>query len=155
VIRTTEGLAIARRTLPAGAAGHAMSLAFNAAIFDMDGVLTRTAQLHAAAWKALFDDLLRRREGDAFRPFDEQADYRAYVDGKPRRAGIRSFLRARGITLDDAAQQALAQRQDALFERALRAQGVETFESSLALVRALRERGVKTAVVTSSSVACR
>jgi beta-phosphoglucomutase family hydrolase len=127
-----------------------VSLAFDAAIFDMDGVLTRTARLHAAAWKALFDDLLRRREGEGFRPFDEQADYRAYVDGKPRREGVRSFLRARGIDLDGAAQQALAQRKDALFERALHAQGVETFASSLALVRALRERGVKTAVVTSS-----
>lgn len=79
----------------AGAKGCAMTLRFDAAVFDMDGVLTRSSRLHAAAWKALFDDLLRKREGEAFRPFDAQADYRAYVDGKPCRKGVRSFLRAR------------------------------------------------------------
>lgn len=127
-----------------------MSLAFQAAVFDMDGVVTRTAQLHAQAWKALFDEMLHARDGEAFRPFDAGADYRDHVDGKPRIEGVRSFLRARGITLDDAAQQALAQRKDGLFAQALQAQGVQTFASTLDLVGVLRERGIRTALVTSS-----
>ena len=76
--------------------------AFRAVIFDLDGVVTRTAKVHAAAWKRLFDDYLRDhsdRLGEPFRPFDIQADYRAYVDGKPRYDGVRSFLESRGIQL--------------------------------------------------------
>lgn len=126
------------------------ALSFQGAVFDMDGVVTRTAQLHAQAWKALFDEMLRSRDGETFRPFDDQADYRAHVDGKPRIEGVRSFLRARGVTLDDAAQQALAQRKDALFAQALEARGVQTFASTLELVGALRDRGIRTALVTSS-----
>lgn len=78
-------------------------LGFQAAIFDMDGVITRTASLHAAAWKELFDDLLRRTTpaGQTYRPFDERGEYRAYVDGKPRMEGVRSFLRARQLTLPE------------------------------------------------------
>ena len=70
-----------------------MGFAFRAAIFDMDGVITRTAGVHAAAWKDVFDDLLRRRarDGEPYQPFDARAEYRAYVDGKPRREGVRSF----------------------------------------------------------------
>ena len=73
---------------------------FNAAIFDMDGVVTRTARLHARAWKELFDEVLRRRAPDQTQ-FDERADYRTYVDGKPRLEGVRSFLRARAIALPE------------------------------------------------------
>lgn len=129
-----------------------MSLSFQAAIFDMDGVITRTAGLHAAAWKELFDDLLRRQAGDgeAYRPFDERSEYRAYVDGKPRREGVRSFLRVRKITLSKEDEEDLARRKDELFERRLHEQGVETFASTVALIEALRARGVKTGVVTSS-----
>jgi alpha,alpha-trehalose phosphorylase len=125
---------------------------FGAAIFDMDGVVTRTARLHAAAWKELFDDFLRQRagEGTQFQPFDERSDYRAYVDGKPRREGVRSFLRARRVAFSEADEEALASRKNALFERRLEAQGVEIFASSIALIEALRAQGVKTAVVTSS-----
>ena len=129
-----------------------MSGGLAAAIFDMDGVVTRTAQLHAAAWKELFDDFLRprAREGAPFQPFDERADYRAYVDGKPRREGVRSFLRARQVVFSEADEEALASRKNALFERRLQEQGVETFGSTIVLIEALRARGVKTAVVTSS-----
>lgn len=129
-----------------------MSLSFQAAIFDMDGVITRTAGLHAGAWKELFDDLLRRQasDGEAYRPFDERSEYRAYVDGKPRREGVRSFLRARKITLSKEDEEDLARRKDELFERRLHEQGVETFASTIALIEALRARGVKTGVVTSS-----
>lgn len=126
-----------------------MSAGFGAGIFDMDGVITRTARLHAGAWKELFDAFLEER-GGAFKPFDERGEYRAHVDGKPRLEGVRSFLRARGIELGEQEQAALAARKDALFERRLRESGVETFASTLRLVEALRSRGVKTGVVTSS-----
>ena len=129
-----------------------MGSSFQAAIFDMDGIITRTAGLHAAAWKELFDDLLRgrARDGAPYRPFDEHAEYRAYVDGKPRREGVRSFLRARQITLTEAEEEDLARRKDALFEKRMRAQGIETFASTLTLIEALRARNVKIGVVTSS-----
>jgi beta-phosphoglucomutase family hydrolase len=129
-----------------------MGVSFQAAIFDMDGVITRTADLHAAAWKELFDDFLRGRAqaGEPYQPFDEKAEYRAYVDGKPRREGVRSFLRARGIALGEEEQEQLASRKDALFERRLREQGVKTFASTVHLIEALRALGVKTGVVTSS-----
>ena len=119
------------------------------AIFDMDGVVTRTARLHAAAWKELFDAFLARR-GGGLAPFDEKAEYLAYVDGKPRLEGVRSFLRARGISLPAEEEARLAQGKDALFERRLREEGVATFPSTLALVESLRGIGVKTGVVTSS-----
>lgn len=120
-----------------------------AAIFDMDGVITRTAHLHAKAWKQLFDAFLQER-GRAFEPFDAHAEYRALVDGKPRIEGVRSFLRARGIELGEKEQAALAKRKDALFEQQLAAQGVEAFSSTLHLVQELRDRGVRTGMVTSS-----
>ena len=75
-----------------------------ACLFDLDGVLTKTAKVHAAAWQRMFDDYLRaraERTGDAFRPFDPGADYNEYVDGKPRYDGVRSFLQSRGIELPD------------------------------------------------------
>lgn len=126
-----------------------VSASYGAAIFDMDGVITRTARLHAEAWKDLFDNFLAER-GGAFEPFDARAEYRAYVDGKPRIEGVRSFLRARGLELGEEEQAALAARKDALFERRLREQGVGTFASTLRIVQALRDLGVKTGVVTSS-----
>ena len=128
--------------------GHSVA----AAIFDLDGVITRTAQLHAAAWKALFDDFLQRHAppGQALRPFDAQEDYLAYVDGKPRREGIRSFLASRGIEANEQAQEELAQAKNALFERRLEEEGVATFASTLDLIKSMRVAGVKTAVVSSS-----
>lgn len=130
--------------------GGPLTPSFQAAVFDMDGVVTHTAALHAAAWKRVFDELLRKRDGDSFHPFDERHEYRAYVDGKPRLDGVRGFLRARGITLDGDAESALAQRKDAEFERAMREQGVEPFATTLALIRALRDHGVRLGLVTSS-----
>ena len=70
-----------------------------ACLFDLDGVLTQTAKVHAAAWKQMFDEFLRKRDGDDFKPFDAHDDYDEYVDGKPRADGIRSFLESRGIEL--------------------------------------------------------
>src|SRR5947199_7376863 len=68
-------------------------------LFDLDGVLTQTAKVHAAAWKQMFDDYLRAREGEQFEPFDPVPDYDEYVDGKPRCDGVRSFLESRNIRL--------------------------------------------------------
>lgn len=128
----------------------------------MDGVVTRTAELHAAAWKELFDDYLRERRSrgqPAFRPFDPEADYLAYVDGRPRYEGVRSFLASRGIELpfgspDDKPGSdtlcALGNRKDALFERRLHGLGAEPYRSTVALIETLRSRGVRTSVVTSS-----
>lgn len=133
-----------------------------AVIFDMDGVVTRTAHLHAAAWKEMFDEFLQQRaraEGKPFRPFDVNSDYLTYVDGKPRNAGVESFISAREIRIPlgepDDPQTAdtiygLAKRKDALFDRLLKQQGVSVFPSSVALIEALRAQGLKTGIVTSS-----
>ena len=139
-----------------------MASGLAAAIFDMDGVVTRTAELHAAAWKAVFDEVLRARaaaHGVPFRPFDEISDYLSYVDGRPREGGVRSFLRARGIempegTADDELDlttiQAIAKRKDALFEQTLRREGARVYDSTVALISALRAVGIRTGIVTSS-----
>jgi beta-phosphoglucomutase family hydrolase len=124
----------------------------HAAIFDMDGVITRTAELHAAAWKEVFDEVLCRHAPDrqSFQAFDAHADYLKYVDGKPRRDGVLSFLQARGIFLPEEEVEEIAQRKDARFESLLREKGIQTFASTLDLISKLRGQGVKTAVVTSS-----
>ncbi len=133
-----------------------------ALLFDLDGVLTRTATLHAASWKRLFDEYLSarsKRTGEPFVPFDLVDDYRRYVDGKPRYDGVRSFLAARGVTLpwgspsDPPTRETvcgLGNRKDGYFEQALRERGVETFPEAIALVRDARANGMKTAVVSSS-----
>lgn len=140
---------------------------YDAVLFDLDGVLTSTASLHAAAWKKLFDAVLEQRArdtGQAFVPFDPDADYRRYVDGKPRLDGVRSFLEARGIRLPigtpaDApgapTLHGLAKLKDDYFVQSLEEHGVELYEPSIALVRALRARGIRTAVVSSSKNARR
>jgi len=135
---------------------------FDAVLFDLDGVLTRTASVHAAAWKRLFDEFLERHaaeSGRAFVPFDAEADYRRFVDGKPREQGVAAFLAARGIELppgaaDDppaaATRHGLGRRKDRYFTQHLERHGVETYDTTLALVRALRAQEVRTAVVSSS-----
>lgn len=135
---------------------------FEAFLFDLDGVLTRTAGLHAAAWKRLFDDHLAAQAagaGGPFESFDIVADYRAYVDGKPRHAGIRDFLASRGFRLpegtprDDASQETvhgLGKRKNRYFLASLEQEGVRVYQPAVALVRQARTLGVKTAVVSSS-----
>ena len=135
---------------------------YDAVLFDLDGVLTPTASLHAAAWKQLFDDFLRaraQRTGEPFVPFDLGSDYPRYVDGKSRQDGVLSFFAARGITLplgdpDDAPGEetvhALGHLKDAYFLQRLRQHGVQPFEGAAELVRTLRMHQVRTAVVTSS-----
>lgn len=135
---------------------------FDGAIFDLDGVLTRTARVHAAAWKAMFDEFLQRRaraQHADFTPFDAEADYSEYVDGKPRYAGVQSFLRTRGIELPYGSPNdgpevetvcGLGNRKNMLFRKMLQEQGVEVYEPAIDLVRRLRAAGLKTAVVSSS-----
>ncbi|MBA3541679.1 MAG: beta-phosphoglucomutase family hydrolase [Deltaproteobacteria bacterium] len=129
-----------------------------ALLFDLDGVLTQTATAHAAAWKQTFDDYLRAR-GEPFLPFDLVADYTRYVDGKPRSAGVRSFLAARGIALPDGTEadppsaetvHALGNRKNELLLQRLRQGPVATYAGSVRYVRAARAGGLKTAVVSSS-----
>ena len=135
---------------------------FGAFIFDLDGVLTQAASLHARAWQQLFDEFLSklvRQTGAAFVPFDREADYRRYVDGKPRLDGILSFLGARGIDVplgepgDEpgrATAHGLANRKDHFFAELLSREGVQVFASALALLRQARRRGVRVAVASSS-----
>ncbi len=118
----------------------------DAVIFDLDGVVTKTAAVHAGAWKETFDPLLASL-GQA--PFNLVADYLRHVDGKPRLQGVRDFLQARGIVASDEQVQALGERKNARF-RALLAGGVDVFPSSIDFIRRLRRRGVRTAVVTAS-----
>ena len=135
---------------------------FDAVIFDLDGVITDTAAVHAAAWKALFDEYLRaraQRDGEAFHPFDADADYRRYVDGKPRDDGVRSFLESRSILLpfgdpEDPSERAtvrsLGSRKNRYFLERLEQLGPRPYPSTLALIRALRGHGFGTAVISSS-----
>ena len=138
---------------------------FDAVLFDLDGVLTRTASVHASAWKKLFDRFLEARAvhaGESFVPFDIATDYPRFVDGKPRYDGVSAFLVSRGIELpwgapDDGPEvqsvSALGNQKDRYFLQHLEQYGVEVYETSIALVRKLRVQGIKTAVV-SSSVNC-
>jgi beta-phosphoglucomutase family hydrolase len=133
-----------------------------ACLFDLDGVLTRTASVHAKAWKRLFDDLLRERSahaGERLAPFDPVRDYDLYVDGKRRDDGTRSFLAARGISLPEGSPddppgaptiRGLGERKNELFLELLRTEGVHVFPGSLRYLRAVRAAGLRSAVVTSS-----
>jgi beta-phosphoglucomutase family hydrolase len=134
-----------------------------ACLFDMDGVLTDTAKLHAAAWKDAFDLFLRAHAahaGEPFRPFDAGADYDTYVDGRPRADGVRSFLGSRGIALpagspsDPPAAETvagLANRKNAIVLRLIRERGVEAYPGSLRFLHVVRDAGLGTAVVSSSA----
>jgi trehalose 6-phosphate phosphatase len=135
---------------------------FDAVIFDLDGVVTRTATVHAAAWKRLFDDYLEERaarEGKPFRPFDADSDYRRHVDGKPRYDGVVSFLESRGISLpygdpgdppDKETTCGLGNRKNRYFTQHLAEHGVDVYESTVELIRDLRAKGVKTAIFSAS-----
>jgi beta-phosphoglucomutase family hydrolase len=134
-----------------------------ACLFDLDGVLTKTAKVHAAAWKEMFDQYLRARAaqtGEDFVPFDQAEDYDTYVDGKPRYDGVRSFLASRGIELpegepsDPASAETvcgLGNRKNEIVLRMIREQGVEAYEGSRRYLEAARDAGLQRAVVSSST----
>ncbi|WP_329523477.1 beta-phosphoglucomutase family hydrolase [Streptomyces jietaisiensis] len=134
--------------------------AIQACLFDLDGVVTRTAVVHAAAWKQTFDEYLRRRDGTDFRPFDKGADYDRYVDGRPRADGVRTFLASRGIHLpegepgdppDRETVHGLGNRKNDLLLELIRTQGVEAYAGTLRYIERARAAGLRTAVVSSSA----
>jgi beta-phosphoglucomutase family hydrolase len=129
-----------------------------ACLFDLDGVLTQTAKVHQAAWKRTFDEFLRDRDPSAAE--FSQDDYNTYVDGKPREDGVRDFLASRGITLpegtdgdpaDAATVRGVATRKNELLLRELDEHGVQVYEGSMRYLRAAKEAGLATAVVTASA----
>jgi beta-phosphoglucomutase family hydrolase len=134
-----------------------------ACLFDLDGVLTQTAKVHAGAWKQMFDEYLRERSertGEPFDDFDRPTDYDEYVDGKPRLDGVRSFLESRGIDLalgspsdppDAETLHGLGNRKNELVLALIREQGVEPYEGSVRFVEAVRELGLPRAVVSAST----
>src|SRR5262249_47304414 len=125
-----------------------------ACLFDLDGVLTQTARVHAAAWKEMFDAFLRERAertGERFVPFDPVVDYDEYVDGKPRYDGVRSFLAARGIQVPETTVRALGDRKNELVLALIEREGVQPYEGSVRYVRAVRDAGLRRAVVSSSA----
>jgi beta-phosphoglucomutase family hydrolase len=134
---------------------------YQAVLFDMDGVLTDTADIHAACWKLMFDEYLpkwAKEHNQPFRPFGIGSDYKLYVDGKPRYSGVRDFLKSRGIVLPEGTPEdpptaetvhGLGNRKNELVNEQLKS-GVEAYPGSVAVLQYLRHLGLKTAVVTSS-----
>jgi beta-phosphoglucomutase family hydrolase len=135
---------------------------YDAVLLDLDGVITNTADLHAACWKQMFDEYLQKRatqRGEAVRPFDLATDYRLYVDGKPRFDGVRDFLKSRGLQLpegspDDPPQSetmgGLGNRKNEMLNKVIEDIGVEPYEGTVRLIHQLRQHEFKIAVVTSS-----
>jgi beta-phosphoglucomutase family hydrolase len=135
---------------------------FDAAIFDMDGVVTQTAVAHAMAWKRMFDEYLHRRaerEHEAFHEFTRAADYLIYVDGRPRYQGVQTFLQSRGIQIPygnpaDAPQAeticGLGNRKNELFNRSLAEEGVQVYDSTIRLIRKMLARDIAVGIATSS-----
>jgi beta-phosphoglucomutase family hydrolase len=134
-----------------------------ACLFDLDGVITQTAKVHAVAWKETFDAYLRERasrHGEPFVPFTK-SDYERYVDGRQRYDGVRAFLASRGIDLPAGAHgdeppdaetvSGLGNRKNELVLTMFRRDGVEAYEGSIRFVRAVREAGLRTAVVSASA----
>lgn len=136
--------------------------AYRAWLFDLDGVLTKTAEVHAAAWKQAFDEFLDEeaiRSGKTFTPFDPAGDYERYVDGEPRADGVRNFLAARDITLSEGTDDdptdartvsGLGNRKNRLVVHVLETKGVVVYNGAVALVKALRAWGTPIAVVSAS-----
>ncbi len=135
---------------------------YDAVIFDLDGVITNTASVHAGAWKRMFDEFLSRhasRNGLPFQAFEIETDYRVYVDGKPRLDGVRSFLQSRGIQLPEGRPEdppdaetihALGRRKNADFLKRIREDGVDVYDSTVNWIHNAKRHGLKTAVISSS-----
>jgi beta-phosphoglucomutase family hydrolase len=134
-----------------------------ACLFDMDGVLTKTALVHNAAWKQTFDDFLRRRSattGEPFVPFDPKDDYQRYVDGRVRADGVRTFLASRHIALPEGdpddppgleTVNGIGNAKNEILLQRIRTDGVQVYPGSVAYLRAARAAGLRTAVVSASA----
>lgn len=139
-----------------------MSMNFKGVIFDLDGVITGTARIHSLAWEAMFNSFLRNHaevNNEPYVPFDPTHDYLKYVDGKPRMEGVKSFLASRDIELpfgelDDIPEQetvcGLGNRKNSLFTEILIKEGPEVFQSSVEFIKALKERGIRIGIASSS-----
>ena len=148
--------------LRAGPERPRLPASVRACLFDLDGVITSTATIHAAAWKQAFDAFLHERpqqSGERLAPFDPAGDYAAYVDGRPRADGVRKFLASRGIRLPEGGVEdtpsaetihGLANRKNELVGRLMERQGVRAYEGSLRFLEAIRAAGLGRALVTSS-----
>jgi beta-phosphoglucomutase family hydrolase len=132
---------------------------FDAVLFDLDGVITATAKVHATCWKKMFDAFLRRRPDESFEPFNIQTDYPIHIDGKLREDGVRSFLMSRAISLPEGdptvppsyeTVHGLGKLKDRMFKEILHDEGVEVYEGAVELVKQLRSQGISTAVVSAS-----
>ena len=135
---------------------------FKSVIFDLDGVITQTARVHAQAWKIVFDEYLRlreKRDGEPFREFTHEGDYLPYVDGKPRYKGVESFLESRGIKISygevsDPPEKeticGIGNRKNLKFREALKKEGAEVYKTSLPLIETLKKAGIKVGVASSS-----
>ncbi len=153
---------ISETTAKAIMRSESSNLHFAAGIFDLDGVLTHTASLHARAWKRMFDQYLQQvstHTGQSFVPFNTDDDYRIYVDGKPRYQGVKSFLESRGIELQFGEPEedpetdticGLGNRKNLIYKELLQNEGVEVFQSTVDLVVALRKRGAHIGLMSSS-----
>ena len=131
-------------------------------LFDMDGVITNTADVHAAAWKQTFDELLKEetgRAGETYVPFDRKDDYDKYVDGESHDDGVRNFLAARNIKLPEGADddspdahtvKGLGNRKSDFVLKVMKNEGVKVFDGAVALVNKLHQHGHKVAVVSAS-----
>jgi len=152
-----------RNAAPPDKASRISPAAFDAVLVDLDGVVTETARLHAAAWKAAFDALLAEQADAAGRrdhePFDSNRDYRRHVDGKPREAGVRGFLAARGVSLPEGAPDdspgrhtvhGVANAKNAAYHRLLNERGVQVHADALDFLKRARAAGLTRVVVTSS-----
>ena len=135
---------------------------YDAVLFDLDGVMTNTANIHATCWKKIFDEYLQTRSsktGETFRSFEIATDYKLHVDGKPRFDGVRDFLKSRGIDLpkgthDDPPHKetvcGIGNRKSSLVAKLIQTDGIDVYQGSLTFLRHVREIGMKTAIVTSS-----
>jgi len=138
------------------------SLSFAVVVFDLDGVVTKTALVHAAAWKEMFDEYMKKREirdGEPFREFTHENDYLPFVDGKPRYKGVQSFLESRGIHIPfgepaDSSEEetvcGLGNRKNIKFREVLAKNGVEIYDSTVVLIKELHQKGVRVGVASSS-----
>jgi alpha,alpha-trehalose phosphorylase len=154
-----------RREIPVAAVSAADRITrekFDAVLFDLEGVITASAKIHAEAWKKMFDEFLWRRaeeRGETFRPFEAGTDYLLFVDGRPRLDGVRDFLQSRGIQLPEGSPDdppggetvwGLGNRKSEMVREVIKTAGVDAYEGPLTLVKELRSQEIKTAVVTSS-----
>ncbi|MBX0334984.1 beta-phosphoglucomutase family hydrolase [Pontibacter sp. HSC-14F20] len=133
-----------------------------ALIFDLDGVVTQTARVHAQAWKRMFDAYLQKRgeeEGKHYEPLDIETDYREYIDGIPRYDGVRNFLESRGITLPEGSPEdetghetvsSLGNLKNMYFQELLKQEGVDVYDDTIGWLQREKQKGMRTAVISAS-----